>query len=398
MPRTAKTKTAAAKPQAKTKAKTKTKTSNAAAKPQAKKGSTSGRKQSKKSSADVAEMLKTLNQKTSDTSSQQSSSGPVTRPTSRGQKTKAPRGSDSTTSPRQGQTTARGGRGRGARSRRGVAERTQDAADDLQEDVRTNRGTAVKRQQKMRGKNQEAIPVASREVSPTKRRRQTDLRNMLDDDDYLERQVSAQSIAKWQTMTKTSQEFLNQIADGAINVILNETSGPAHNDIQDHLNNLKTRLMKSFVSLKVPNRRQPNYREMEKQARILEAGLVETSNQVECLDKEVQLQQELLEQKEEELDKLEAAEHQDHHDNDTENMKKLNPLLQDTRQDVLGLPPLRKSRHGNTSAQFEDVRSSCQQQVVESLRHWSQTQGEGGVVEMTEFLDAVSAVQAALPQ
>ncbi|XP_022096251.1 centromere protein Q-like [Acanthaster planci] len=380
-------------PRAKTTAK-KNDAARGAAATQAKKGPTiSGRKPAKKSTANVAGTLEMTSPGSSDSSSQLNPSRQGKRPPGRRQKTGDTAKSSAPAGPGWGEIASKGGSGR---ARKGwVPDKTDDVPGDSQRDAGEKKGTGVKRSHKMRGKNQGEVPVGSREGSPTKRRRQTGQRKAFGQEDYLERQVSAQSIAKWQTMTKTTQEFLHQIADSAIAVVLSETDRPINNDIQDHLNNLKTRLLKSFASLKVPSRRQPNYKDMEKHTRLLEAALVETSNQVECLEKEVKLQQELLEQKEEELERLEVTDQQDHSDSNSEIAKELHPLLQDTRQEVLGLPHLRRSCRSNTSSQ--NVRSSCQQQVVETLRHLSQA-GSGGTVNATDFIVALSAIQAALPQ
>ncbi|XP_033627788.1 centromere protein Q-like [Asterias rubens] len=355
------------------------KTSTAAAKTSTQKG-TSTKKKTKKSSADVGELLQNLSSRRNPSSGDASRHSSSDEQTGKRQGGKGSASRDRASDPTRGRPqTAVRGRGRGRRG--GSAE------DKLSTGAQLDKGKSGQAE-KGKGTKRRSKETTSRQTSPSKRTHSSGPREHFDDDDFQERQLSAQSVSRWQTMTKTSQEFLNQIAESAILIVLNETSSSSHNEVQNHLNNLKKRLMTSCASLKVPTKRQPNYKDMEEHTSTLEAALVDTSNRVECLDKEVQLQEESMELQEEEVEKLEAAQASSDN-NRKEFTKKLHPLLQ-------GGKGILCISHNFFVLNFENIGSSCQQQVLDSLRHWNQSQSEGEAI-ITDFIDSMSAIHAALP-
>ncbi|XP_033112140.1 centromere protein Q-like isoform X2 [Anneissia japonica] len=151
---------------------------------------------------------------------------------------------------------------------------------------------------------------------------------------YKERVISGKALSRWHALPIASQQHIIKVLENVICLVLNNTKGAVYEEVQTHLNQLKLRITRSLTNLKVPPVN--DYKKLEEQCKLLEETLVETNNQSECLDEEIEKMEMEIEEKEQYLANLEREANEEE-----SNGRYLHPALESTYYtNQLGLPSL----------------------------------------------------------
>ncbi|XP_070573448.1 centromere protein Q-like [Ptychodera flava] len=222
--------------------------------------------------------------------------------------------------------------------------------------------------------------------------KKTEKRKVQREDDFLDKRVSARALLKWKPIQKSTQDLVSNIVNQAILSSLNQTSAMSYGNVQEHLDNLKTRITATLKKRKAPTAKYVDYKKMESHCKLLEEVLVQSSLQVELMEDQAEQLDVSVEGKQEEVAELEHAV-SDFNDNQANWKKKLHPILREDYEDELNLTALPEDSFKLPISQVDEDIDVHQSRLLHRL---TDLQSSHTANELAEYVETVATVASVL--